>query len=109
MEPDVLVLDEPSSHLDPLARSELAAVLQALDTTLVVVTHDLPYALQLCPRSVLLDGGVVVADGPTRELLADTDLLRAHRLELPYGFDPQSLSRRPASTPASPSSAGGPR
>jgi cobalt/nickel transport system ATP-binding protein len=106
MEPDVLVLDEPSSHLDPLARSELAAVLQSLDTTLVVVTHDLPYALQLCPRSVLLDDGVVVADGPTGELLADTELLRAHRLELPYGFDPRMVSRRIASIPASPSSAG---
>jgi cobalt/nickel transport system ATP-binding protein len=56
-----------------------------------VVTHDLPYALQLCPRSVLLDGGRVVADGPTRELLADADLMRSHRLELPYGFDPLSV------------------
>jgi cobalt/nickel transport system permease protein len=51
-----------------------------------MVTHDLPYALQLCPRSVLVDGGVVVADGPTRELLADTGLLARHRLELPFGF-----------------------
>jgi energy-coupling factor transporter ATP-binding protein EcfA2 len=55
---------------------------------MLMVTHDLPYALQLCPRSVVLDGGVVVADGPTRELLADPGLLAAHRLELPYGFDP---------------------
>ena len=107
MEPDVLVLDEPSSHLDPLARRELATVLQGLDTTVVVVTHDLPYALQLCPRSVLLDDGVIVADGPTADLLADTALLRAHRLELPYGFDPAALSRPAASTRASIASARG--
>jgi cobalt/nickel transport system ATP-binding protein len=56
-----------------------------------MVTHDLPYALQLCPRSVILDAGVVVADGPTRELLADADRLAAHRLELPFGFDPANV------------------
>jgi cobalt/nickel transport system ATP-binding protein len=56
-----------------------------------MVTHDLPYALQLCPRSVLLDGGRVVADGATRDLLADAALMHAHRLELPYGFDPLSV------------------
>jgi len=81
------VLDEPSSNLDPAGRRELAEVLQALPVTLLMVTHDLPYALQLCPRSVILDEGVVVADGETRELLADPDLLSRHRLELPYGFD----------------------
>lgn len=88
MHPEILVLDEPSSNLDPAGRRELAEVLQALPVTLLMVTHDLPYALQLCPRSVVLDDGVVVADGPTRELLGDPDLLAAHRLELPYGFDP---------------------
>ncbi len=88
MHPEILVLDEPSSNLDPAGRRELAEVLEALPVTLLMVTHDLPYALQLCPRSVVLDGGVVVADGPTRTLLADTPLLAAHRLELPYGFDP---------------------
>jgi cobalt transport protein ATP-binding subunit len=88
MHPEVLVLDEPSSNLDPAGRRELAEVLAALPVTVLMVTHDLPYALQLCPRSVVLDGGVVVADGPTRELLADADLLGRHRLELPYGFDP---------------------
>jgi len=85
-DPEVLVLDEPSSNLDPVARRELAEVLLRLDRTMLMVTHDLPYALQLCPRSVILDAGRVVADGPTRELLADDDLLAAHRLELPYGF-----------------------
>ena len=51
-----------------------------------MVTHDLPYALELCPRSVILDDGRIVADGPTRELLADADLLARHRLELPFGY-----------------------
>ncbi|MFL6142907.1 MAG: energy-coupling factor ABC transporter ATP-binding protein [Labedaea sp.] len=85
-EPEILVLDEPSANLEPVARRELAEVLLGLNRTMLMVTHDLPYAAQLCPRSVLIDEGVVVADGPTRELLADTELLRAHRLELPYGF-----------------------
>ncbi len=91
MDPEILVLDEPSSNLDPAGRRELAEVLQALPVTLLMVTHDLPYALQLCPRSVVLDRGAVVADGPTRELLADADLLAAHRLELPFGFDPANV------------------
>ena len=91
MDPEILVLDEPSSNLDPAGRRELAEVLQALPVTLLMVTHDLPYALQLCPRSVVLDGGTVVADGPTRELLTDAGMLAAHRLELPYGFDPANV------------------
>ncbi len=85
-DPEILVLDEPSANLEPVARRELAEVLLGLGRTMLMVTHDLPYALQLCPRSVLVDDGVVVADGPTRDLLADAELLAAHRLELPFGF-----------------------
>ena len=85
-EPEILVLDEPSSNLDPVARRELADVLLRLDATMLMVTHDIPFALQICPRGVVLDDGAVVADGPTRDLLADDDLLRRHRLELPFGF-----------------------
>jgi energy-coupling factor transporter ATP-binding protein EcfA2 len=88
MRPDVLVLDEPTSHLDPAARRELADVLQSLRLTTLLVTHDLPYALELCPRAVVLDNGVVAADGPAREILADEGFMRAHRLELPAGFNP---------------------
>jgi cobalt transport protein ATP-binding subunit len=90
MEPDVLILDEPSSAMDPAARRELADVLVSLRITTLVVTHDLPYALELCPRAVVLDRGVVVADGATREVLSDEGFMRAHRLELPAGFNPLS-------------------
>jgi cobalt/nickel transport system ATP-binding protein len=94
MEPEVLVLDEPSSNLDPASRRELADILRSLDVTVLMVTHDLPYALELCPRAVVLSGGTVVADGRTQELLSDDELMRAHRLELPYGFDPRSVTVR---------------
>ncbi|MFG1921316.1 energy-coupling factor ABC transporter ATP-binding protein [Cryptosporangium sp. NPDC048952] len=93
MRPEILVLDEPSSNLDPASRRELAQILQSLDVTLLMVTHDLPYALELCPRAVLLDGGVVVADAPTPQLLMDAELMQRHRLELPYGFDPSVALR----------------
>ncbi|WP_020525465.1 energy-coupling factor ABC transporter ATP-binding protein [Catelliglobosispora koreensis] len=88
MDPQLLVLDEPSSNLDPQARRELAEILLNLPVTMLMVTHDLPYALQLCERSVILDEGRIAADGPTREILSDTALLAKHRLELPFGFTP---------------------
>jgi cobalt/nickel transport system ATP-binding protein len=88
MEPQLLVLDEPSSNLDPAGRRELAAILTDLPLTMLMVTHDLPYALELCPRTVVMDEGVIVADGPTNDILGDRDLMSAHRLELPFGFDP---------------------
>jgi cobalt/nickel transport system ATP-binding protein len=89
--PEVLVLDEPSSNLDPASRRELADILRSLDVTVLMVTHDLPYAYELCPRSVVLSDGAVVADGSTRDVLTDDELMRAHRLELPFGFDPRSI------------------
>jgi len=87
MEPEILVFDEPTSNLDPATRRELTGVLHGLDITQLIVTHDLPYALELCERSVIIDGGRIVTDGPTRRILGDESLLRAHRLQLPYGFD----------------------
>jgi cobalt/nickel transport system ATP-binding protein len=86
MEPEILVLDEPSSNLDPASRRELAEIIAGLDVTVMMVTHDLPYALELCPRAMILSGGTIVADGPTRNLLADSELMAQHRLELPWGF-----------------------
>jgi cobalt/nickel transport system ATP-binding protein len=95
MEPEILVLDEPSSNLDPASRRELADILRSLDVTVLMVTHDLPYALELCPRSVVLSDGYVVADGSTYDVLTDDALMRAHRLELPFGFDPRTVGAPP--------------
>lgn len=91
MQPEVLVLDEPSSNLDPASRRELADIVRSLQVTVLMVTHDLPYALELCERSVVLHDGQVVADGSTYDLLTDAELMRRNRLELPYGFDPTRL------------------
>ncbi len=93
-DPSVLVLDEPSSNLDPRGRRELGEILSGLGLTMLLVTHDLPYALELCDRGVVIDRGRVVADGDLRELLSDDELLAAHALELPAGFDAGALPRR---------------
>jgi cobalt/nickel transport system ATP-binding protein len=92
MEPEILVLDEPTSNLDPAGRRELAEILKSLDLTMLMVSHDLPYALELCPRSILMDDGIIVADGSTRDILANRELMAAHRLELPYGFNPEFVA-----------------
>jgi cobalt/nickel transport system ATP-binding protein len=91
MEPEILVLDEPSSNLDPASRRELADIMRSLDVTVLMVTHDLPYALELCPRAVVLHDGAVVADGATYDVLTDDVLMKANRLELPFGFDPRTV------------------
>lgn len=94
MRPDLLVLDEPSSGVDPAGRRELVTTLQSLDITQLVITHDLPFALELCERAVIVDAGRVVADGPTADLLENDELLKRHRLEMPYGFrGPRQPSR----------------
>ena len=86
MKPEILVLDEPSSNLDPASRRELADILRSLKITTLMVTHDIPYAYELCERSIVLSGGIVVADGDTKTILSDSKLLSDNRLELPVGF-----------------------
>ena len=98
MEPALLVLDEPSANLDPRARRDLVGVLEELTGTMLLVTHDLPLAAQLCERAVVLDAGRIVADGPCGAVLADAGLLAAHGLELPVGFD-LSLVPRASGSP----------
>jgi cobalt/nickel transport system ATP-binding protein len=92
MNPEILVLDEPSSNLDPASRRELSEIIKSLETTLLMVTHDLPYAYELCERSLILSGGQIVADDSTHNILTNTSLMSSHRLELPFGFNPKLMS-----------------
>jgi cobalt/nickel transport system ATP-binding protein len=82
----VLVLDEPTSDLDPRGRRELMALLSRLPVTQLIATHDLEFVVEICPRTIVLDGGRIVADGPTRRLLDDEQLMLAHGLERPHSL-----------------------
>jgi cobalt/nickel transport system ATP-binding protein len=106
MDPHLLVLDEPSANLDPRARRELLELLEGIDRTMLVVTHDLPFAAELCERAVILRAGRVVADGAAREILADAALLAANDLELPAGLDLGRVRRRGRPPVGAPASAG---
>jgi cobalt/nickel transport system ATP-binding protein len=83
MDPSILVMDEPSSHLDPRARRQLIELLKSFRHTKIIATHDLDMALDLCSRTAVLRDGRVAADGPTLEILQDEALLEASRLEKP--------------------------
>jgi len=83
MKPDVLVLDEPTAGLDPRARRTLIELLRELPQTMIVATHDLPMVKELMPRTMIMDGGQVVADDQTHQILANQPLLEAHGLEMP--------------------------
>ena len=95
MRPRLLVLDEPSANLDPRARRELLDVLEHVEQTMLVVTHDLPFAAELCERAIILSGGRMAADDDCEAVLADAELLGRHDLELPCGFDLERVERRP--------------
>ena len=80
MEPELLVIDEPSSNLDPRGKWSLIGLLRQLPMTKVIATHDLELVEALCQRTVVIDGGVVVADGETRAILGNISLLLVHGL-----------------------------
>jgi len=78
--PGLLLLDEPSSGLDPRGRRSLAALLGGLAATIIVASHDLAFIQQVCTRVVVLDGGVVAADGRAGDILVDREMLERHGL-----------------------------
>ena len=83
-EPAILILDEPTSDLDPRGRREFKALLRKIPATKLIATHDLELAVELCARTIILDRGQIIADGRTVELLADEALMLAHGLERPH-------------------------
>ncbi|MER2511185.1 MAG: energy-coupling factor ABC transporter ATP-binding protein, partial [Nitrosomonas ureae] len=83
MNPSLLVLDEPSAGLDPRARRTLINLLRELPITMLVSTHDMTMVKELFPRTIVMDEGKIVADGPTPEILDDEKLLTEHGLEKP--------------------------
>jgi cobalt/nickel transport system ATP-binding protein len=83
-EPAILVLDEPTSDLDPRGRREFKALLRQIPATKVIATHDLELVVELCSRAIVLDRGAVVAEGPVVELLNDEELMLEHGLERPH-------------------------
>lgn len=83
MEPSILVLDEPTSNLDPRARRLIIEQLRGFGHTTLIATHDMEMVLELCDRTLVMEQGRIVADGPTTEVFSDLQLLDACGLEQP--------------------------
>jgi len=90
MDPDILVMDEPSSNLDPRSRRQLIQLLKTFQHSKILATHDLDMVLDLCERTIILSEGRIAADGPTLDLFSDEELLMANGLEKPL-----SMQQRP--------------
>lgn len=86
MSPDILVMDEPTSNLDPRARRRLIELLKSFRHTKIIATHDLDMALDLCERTIILKNGEVAADGRSSDILRDDRLLEECNLEKPLRF-----------------------
>jgi len=86
MSPDILVMDEPTSSLDPRSRRKLIELLKTFRHTKIIATHDLDMALDLCERAIIMHKGEVTADGKTQDILQDEELLRSSSLERPLSL-----------------------
>ncbi|HET6273648.1 MAG TPA: ABC transporter ATP-binding protein [Bacteroidota bacterium] len=84
--PGMLVLDEPTNNLDPRGKRELKELLKSIQSTKIIASHDLELVVALCSRTIILDSGLIVADGPTVELLSNEQLMIAHGLEKPHSL-----------------------
>ncbi len=86
MQPDILIMDEPSAGLDPKSRRRMMGLLQSFEHTKLITSHDLDMIYDLCERTIVVKGGEIAADGPTVEILADEALMDACGLELPFAL-----------------------
>lgn len=100
MEPSVLVLDEPTSNLDPRARRQTIELMRRFDHTTLIATHDMEMVLDLCPRTLVMHEGRIVADGPTRRIFSDPELMEACGLEQPCTMRAERASEQQTQAPA---------
>jgi cobalt/nickel transport system ATP-binding protein len=94
MRPNILLLDEPSLNLDPRGRREFIQLVDSLEVTKIIASHDLELVLRTCKRGLVLDGGRLVAEGPIRTLLANREIMEAHGLEVPHSLTPHGEGHR---------------
>ena len=84
MRPKVMLMDEPSTALDPENRRRVINAINKLDITKVIASHDLDMILDTCERVILMHDGEIIADGPVEEILTDRELLETNHMELPF-------------------------
>jgi cobalt/nickel transport system ATP-binding protein len=86
MEPDILVMDEPSSDLDPKSRRYLMSLLKGFKHIKIIASHDLDFILEVCERCLIIRDGRVIADGLASDILTNQTLLEENNLELPLSL-----------------------
>ncbi len=92
MHPSLVIYDEPSANLDTRSRRRLIEFLQQANHAFIIASHDLEFLLEVCARVILLDQGSIIADGPAREVMSNTQLMEAHGLERPHSLTPHAAS-----------------
>lgn len=86
MEPELILMDEPTAGLDPCNRRLIIRTIQALSQTLLITSHDLDMIYDTCSRVILISEGSITADGPADQILRDRELLEKNHMELPLRF-----------------------
>ena len=86
MEPDIIIMDEPSIALDPRNRRNLIGILNEIQALMIITSHDLDFIMDTCTRALLLDEGRIIADGDVKDILTNKELLEEHGLELPLSL-----------------------
>ncbi len=99
MQPEIMLLDEPTSNLDLKNRRNIINILSSLQKTLVIASHDLEFLLEICSRLIIINNGKIIVDGPIVDVLSNEELMKAHNMEKPHSLYPHSHKRVIADTP----------
>ncbi len=91
MQPEILIFDEPTIALDPKNRRRFIEIINSLNITKIITSHDLDLIYDTCNRTILIDNGKKIADGNTKEILTNKDLLEEHGVELPLSMTRREL------------------